>query len=182
MTKLLFTACCCFLILLLVNAGTHHVEARRHRERRQDRTLFVFGDSFVDAGNLPRSAKSRASRGWYYPYGSSDSAHRNRATGRLSDDLVQSDFLARMLGNDDEPPPPYSPNEAVDGSGGVNFALPMSGVLNGPEEELALGGQIDQFRRLVSRGVIRDADLDGSVALVSVANGHDYSHVSDTTW
>jgi len=90
-------------------------------------------------------------------------------------------FAARMLGNDDEPPPPYSPNEAVDGSGGVNFALPMSGVLNGPEE-LALGGQIDQFRRLVSRGVIRDADLDGSVALVSVANGHDYSHVSDTTW
>ena len=37
-------------------------------------------------------------------------------------------FAARMLGNDDEPPPPYSPNEAVDGSGGVNFALPMSGV------------------------------------------------------
>ena len=28
-------------------------------------------------------------------------------------------FAARMLGNDDEPPPPYSPNEAVDGSGGV---------------------------------------------------------------
>ena len=86
---------------------------------------------------------------------------------------------ARMLGNNDESPPPYSPGE--DGSDGVNFALPMSGVLNGPEE-LALGGQIDQFRRLVSRGVIRDADLDGSVALVSVANGHDYSHVSDTTW
>ena len=73
------------------------MEARRHRERRQDRTLFVFGDSFVDAGNLPRSAKSRASRGWYYPYGSSDSAHRNRATGRLSDGLVQSDFLGTYV-------------------------------------------------------------------------------------
>ena len=95
-TKLVLTAACCFLLLLLLN-GAHHVEARRHRERRQDRTLFVFGDSFVDAGNLPRSAKSRASRGWYYPYGSSDSAHRNRATGRLSDGLVQSDFLGTYV-------------------------------------------------------------------------------------
>jgi hypothetical protein len=70
------------------------VEARRHRERRKEYMLLVFGDSFADAGNrLMRSAKSRASRGWYYPYGSSDSAHRNRATGRLSDGLVQSDFL-----------------------------------------------------------------------------------------
>ncbi|XP_025805386.1 GDSL esterase/lipase At5g03610-like [Panicum hallii] len=178
MTKLVFTACC-FLLLLL--NGAHHVEARRHRERRKEYMLLVFGDSFADAGNrLMRSAKSRASRGWYYPYGSSDSAHRNRATGRLSDGLVQSDFLARMLGNDDESPPPYSPSEVPDGSG-VNFALPFSGVLNGPQEEMALGTQIEQFTRLVNRRDIEDVDLDDSVALVSVSNGHDYSHVSDTT-
>ena len=87
---------------------------------------------------------------------------------------------ARMLGNNDESPPPYSPGE--DGSSdGVNFALPFSGVLNGPQEEMALGTQIDQLTRMVNR---RDVDLDDdySVALVSVSNGHDYSHVSDTTW
>jgi len=86
---------------------------------------------------------------------------------------------ARMLGNNDESPPPYSPGE--DGSSdGVNFALPFSGVLNGPQEEMALGTQIDQLTRMVNR---RDVDLDDdySVALVSVSNGHDYSHVSDTT-
>jgi hypothetical protein len=74
------------------------VECRRHPDHRvEDHMLFVFGDSFVDAGNLPRSAKSRTSRGWYYPYGSSDSAHRNAATGRLSDGLVQSDFLGTYV-------------------------------------------------------------------------------------
>ncbi|CAL4906704.1 unnamed protein product [Urochloa decumbens] len=173
-TKLVFTAC---FLLLLLNGG-HHVEARRHRERRKDYMLFVLGDSFVDAGNLPRSAKSKASRGWYYPYGSSDSAHGNAATGRLSDGLVQSDFLAKMLGYD-ESPPRYSPNE-VDTSG-VNFATSFSGVLNGPEEEPALGRQVDQLRRLVNRRIIGDDDLDESVALVSVSSGHDYSHVSDST-
>ncbi|CAN6171279.1 unnamed protein product [Urochloa humidicola] len=174
MTRFLFTAC----FLLLFNAcAPDHVEARQHRERRKDRMLFVLGDSFVDTGNVPRSAKSRASRGWYYPYGSSDSAHGNRATGRLSDGLVQSDFLAKMLGYD-ESPPGYSPNE-VDSSG-VNFATPFAGALNGPEEEPALGRQVDQLRRLVNRRIIDDADLDESVALVSVAGGHDYSHISDS--
>jgi hypothetical protein len=97
-TKLVLTAACCFLLLLLLN-GAHHVEARRHRERRKDYMLLVFGDSFADAGNrlMRSSAKSRASRGWYYPYGSSDSAHCNRATGRLSDGLVQSDFLGTYV-------------------------------------------------------------------------------------
>jgi phospholipase/lecithinase/hemolysin len=83
-----------------------------------------------------------------------------------------------MLGND-ESPPAYSPND-VDSSG-VNFALPFSGALNGPQEELSLGGQVDQLRRLVNRRIIGDADLDESVALVSVSNGHDYSHTSDST-
>ena len=54
----------------------------------------VFGDSFVDAGNLPRtSEKTVMSRAWFYPYGISDSAHGNRPTGRVSDGMVQSDIL-----------------------------------------------------------------------------------------
>jgi hypothetical protein len=81
------------LFLLLAAGGAH---CRRHPDHRHqdDQMLFVFGDSFVDAGNLaPRSEKSAASRQWFYPYGSSDSAHHNNPTGRFSDGLVQSDFL-----------------------------------------------------------------------------------------
>ena len=95
MRKTLLVVC----FLLILTAGSLHVECRRHRERRRkDYTLFVFGDSFVDAGNLPKSSgRSRVSRGWYYPYGSSDSSHGNQATGRLSDGLVQSDFLGKYI-------------------------------------------------------------------------------------
>ena len=119
-TKLVLTAACCFLLLLLLN-GAHHVEARRHRERRKDYMLLVFGDSFADAGNrlMRSSAKSRASRGWYYPYGSSDSAHRNRATGRLSDGLVQSDFLGT-----------YVVAHIIDRSSAINMMHAMHDLLN----------------------------------------------------
>lgn len=43
---------------------------------RRSRKLFVFGDKFVDAGNLPRPVTSLALRGWFYPYGISDTAGR----------------------------------------------------------------------------------------------------------
>lgn len=81
------------VLFLLLAAGA---DCRRHRDqpRRHGRMLFVFGDSFVDAGNLaPTSEKSEKSRQWFYPYGISDSAHHNNPTGRVSDGLVQSDFL-----------------------------------------------------------------------------------------
>lgn len=56
--------------------------------------LFVFGDSFVDAGGRPQtSERSMMSRAWFYPYGISDSVHGKRATGRVSDGMVQSDIL-----------------------------------------------------------------------------------------
>lgn len=73
----------------------------RHHPRKQDRMLFVFGDSLVDAGNRPPSAtpadSSVSSRAWLYPYGISDSAHHHNATGRFSDGLVQSDLLGTYV-------------------------------------------------------------------------------------
>ncbi|XP_002450131.2 GDSL esterase/lipase At5g03610 [Sorghum bicolor] len=174
----------CFLLLLILDGG-RDVECRRHRERRRkDYTLFVFGDSFVDAGNLAKSSGpvSRASRGWYYPYGSSDSSHANQATGRLSDGLVQSDYLAQMLGMDESPPVFSSLPTRAEVETGVNFAVPFSGVMNGrQEEELSLREQISQFGEFVDRGSVDDDQLENSVALLSVSNGHDYSHASDTT-
>ena len=82
----------CFLLLLLLN-GAHHVEARRHRERRKDYMLLVFGDSFADAGNTLKGPLGLNTRGWYEPCGVSDARHGNKPTGRCSDGMVQSDFL-----------------------------------------------------------------------------------------
>ncbi|XP_021317038.1 LOW QUALITY PROTEIN: GDSL esterase/lipase At5g03600 [Sorghum bicolor] len=126
--------------------------------------LFVFGDTFVDpAGNLaPTSEKSKASRQWFYPYGRSDSAHHNNPTGRVSDGLVQSDFL----GSKDD----------VDASG-VNFATAGASAYD------SLSRQIDKLSRLVTRGTIEDRDLDDSigVALIAFNGAGDYASVTVST-
>jgi hypothetical protein len=140
--------------------------------------LFVFGDSFVDAGNRP---PSQTGPQWSYPYGSSDSGHHRNATGRFSDGLVQSDFFARIVlqGRDgDESPPPYRLRKAneVDPSG-VNFAIAGAGALLGSSQDddpLSLSTQTDQFRRLVNHGIVDEQDLDDSVALIAFSGLWDY--------
>ncbi|TVU41257.1 hypothetical protein EJB05_14760 [Eragrostis curvula] len=143
--KIVPLALCLFLALA---GGGDVVEAgRRSRHRRPDYKLLVLGDSYVDAGNLPRSAdRSLTSRGWYWPYGISDG---NRPSGRFSDGMVQSDFVARILGLD-ESPPAYSTLGPKDD---VDLAVGGSGVLMGTP---TLGQQVDQLRSLMmamGRGV-----------------------------
>ena len=93
--------------------------------------------------------------------------------------MIDLGFAAKILGSD-ESPPPYRLIRR-DASGGVNFARPFSGALtDSPDEELSLAGQIGQLKRLLNRGTIEDADLEKSVVLVSIANSHDYDHLSDT--
>nr|CAB3482399.1 unnamed protein product [Digitaria exilis] len=160
--------------------GAHVVECRRHPHKDDDYMLFVFGDAFVDAGNRPPTTQSTSrSRSWFYPYGISDSTHHMNATGRFSDGLVQSDYVARMLGYD-ESPPAYRLRESdeVDPSG-VNFAMSGSGVApSSATDSPSLSRQIDQFRMLVRHGIIDDDDLDDSVALISISGNHDYSGIN----
>ncbi|KAL6650331.1 hypothetical protein ACP70R_009256 [Stipagrostis hirtigluma subsp. patula] len=172
----------CFLLL----SGVHHVESRRHPSRQQNYKLFVFGDSFVDAGNVPKSEKSRMSRGWYYPYGSSDSDNDDAASGRYSNGRVQSDFVAKILRLEESPPPNRvrEPNNAD--PSGVNFAAAGAGVFDAPDGEdgeglPSLDRQIDQFSRLVNTGIIDGEDLDDSVALIGFSAARDYMHVTDQT-
>ncbi|GJN11300.1 hypothetical protein PR202_ga29480 [Eleusine coracana subsp. coracana] len=91
MKKLLLAVVC---VVLLLNAG--HVECRRHggASTTKQYKLFVFGDSFADNGNYPLADLAEDTRAWYYPYGSSDYDHGASASGRFSDGMVQSDFLA----------------------------------------------------------------------------------------
>jgi hypothetical protein len=63
--------------------------------------LFVFGDSFVDNGNLPKDPQqpNQITRQWNVPYGGSygkddgSPAEQYNPTGRFSNYLVQSDFI-----------------------------------------------------------------------------------------
>ncbi|TVU21777.1 hypothetical protein EJB05_31439 [Eragrostis curvula] len=173
-------SCLCFLLL----SGAH-VEARPHRgsDHRRNYKLFLFGDSFVDIGNREATPNRVAiSRQWYTPYGMSDSAHGYRPTGRFSDGLVQSDFLAKILGRD-ESPPAYRAWVDADDDGsqfaGVNFAVAGSSVFfNKSEVAASLETQINQFRDLVRAGDIDQEDLQDSVALVAVSVTHDYALIS----
>jgi len=135
----------------------------------------VFGDSFVDAGNLPRtSEKTVMSRAWFYPYGISDSAHGNRPTGRVSDGMVQSDILAKILGGDESPPPSRLQRANRVDPSGVNFAVAGSGVFD-DGEATSLPRQVEQLASLVNSGIVEARDLEQSVALVAVSTGHDYN-------
>ncbi|TVU27353.1 hypothetical protein EJB05_29958 [Eragrostis curvula] len=181
MTKPLFAGC---FILLLLNVGD--VECRGHRGRDEDDDpeykLFVFGDAAADTGNSPHTGGqiSQGSRAWYYPYGISDDDNDNRPSGRFSDGLVQSDFLARILGYDESPPPfadyrPRRRSNSVDPSG-MNFANASAGVWY---EVPKVSEQVDQFTRLVNDGAITREDLEDSVALVAVS-GRDYWRITDS--
>ncbi|XP_062190027.1 GDSL esterase/lipase At5g03610-like [Phragmites australis] len=167
--KLLFSIC--FLFFLL---HATHVESRRRHSDQRSFKLFVFGDSFADNGNLKKDELSKTTRDWYYPYGISDSDHDNQPTGRFSDGLVQSDFIAKILGQDESPPAERLRDKNVD-LFGMNFAVGWAGVND--EHEPKLGTQIDKFRRLVRHGII-EKDLSDSVALVAIS-GFDYSDIPD---
>lgn len=93
------------------------------------------------------------SRAWRYPFGKSEAAHGRKPTGRFSDGLVQSDFLAKIMGHN-ESPPPYTGDsdnwdDGIDASG-MNFAVAEAGALEAPPGVLKLRGQVQQLRDLVT--------------------------------
>lgn len=57
-------------------------------------TMFMFGDSFADTGNLPRTnCRSSLSRQWHYPYGTFNGSRSGNPLGRFSNYLVQPDII-----------------------------------------------------------------------------------------
>ncbi|CAM0943709.1 unnamed protein product [Alopecurus aequalis] len=139
-------------------------------------SLFVFGDSFADNGNLPNASTSdldrRLVRCWYDPYGNSD----GKPSGRFSNSMVQSDFVAKMLGLD-MAPPPYKQHglDSCDDTG-MTFATGGSGVFPVPVQYVRkLSEQVDIFETLV-KSKISPERLAKSVALVAIS-GNDYDRV-----
>ncbi|CAK9320158.1 unnamed protein product [Citrullus colocynthis] len=146
--------------------GQHH--HRRHRLRPTK--LFVFGDSYVDTGNIlfPFSSAQK------FPYGIT---FPGKPSGRFSDGRVLTDFAARQLGV--KSPIPYSIRDKVGlkrlKESGINFAFGGTGVFDTSVPLPNMTTQIDFFQqfRLVE-SVVTNGDARHSVALVSVS-GNDYS-------
>ncbi|CAN6175901.1 unnamed protein product, partial [Urochloa humidicola] len=131
-------------------------------------------------GNYPLADLSSTTRAWYYPYGSNDYDHGTAASGRFSNGLVLSDFVARILGGKDSPPPESQREQNGVDPFGMNFAVGGAGVVKGTKEAPNLGTQINKFKTMVKHGIIDD-DLNHSVALIAFSGKRDYAHVKDMT-
>ncbi|KAL6838903.1 hypothetical protein ACP4OV_031339 [Aristida adscensionis] len=136
--------------------------------------FFVFGDSYADTGNEPKSSElTGRTHGWYYPYGCTDDAHDRQPTDRLSNGLIEPDFIApraeglrRENGVD-----PSGMNFAVGGA--VVYEDALFKAKKTPPERSTLVSQVGTFSQLLIAGVI-DGDLADSVALIAFSDGRDY--------
>eukprot|EP00246_Nothoceros_aenigmaticus_P003927 TRINITY_DN15164_c0_g1_i1.p1 TRINITY_DN15164_c0_g1~~TRINITY_DN15164_c0_g1_i1.p1 ORF type:complete len:370 (+),score=22.17 TRINITY_DN15164_c0_g1_i1:345-1454(+) len=135
-------------------------------------TLFVFGDSYVDNGNLDPSLGIRSFR---YPYGYS----RKRPTGRFSDGRVLSDFIAKGLHM--APPAAFyplpQPLAASSIANGLNFAKGGSGVFESTTDAYGVDNatlQIQRFSQVVASGAYSLDKIGSAFTLLSIS-GNDYA-------
>ncbi|XP_022925652.1 GDSL esterase/lipase At5g03610-like isoform X3 [Cucurbita moschata] len=154
-----------------VSAGgvyNHHHHHQRHRLRPTK--LFVFGDSYVDTGNIliPLSSAQQ------FPYGIT---FPGKPSGRFSDGRVLTDFAARYVGL--KSPIPFTVQNRVGlrrfKETGVNFAFGGTGVFDTSFPFPNMTTQIDFFQQLQhGESLSTKTDNQFSAALVSVS-GNDYS-------
>ncbi|CAL5207387.1 unnamed protein product [Lathyrus oleraceus] len=155
--------------LVLVHLSGLEVEASRHLKHHPSKELFIFGDSYVDAGNTPKSDLGP----WKKPYGIT---FPGKPAGRFSDGRVLSDFIAKYLGL--RSPIPHKFRNIVPKNYlkyGMNFAYGGTGVFDTSISGPNLTTQINSFNQLVQEHVYTQSDITKSIAYVSVA-GNDYSH------
>ncbi|KAF8042915.1 hypothetical protein BT93_A1291 [Corymbia citriodora subsp. variegata] len=143
----------------------HHADD--HRAGFRPTKIFVFGDSYADTGNNPKSLASS----WKVPYGVT---FPGRPAGRYSDGRVLTDFLAAHFGV--RSPIPYRWREV--GSKyvkyGMNFAYGGTGVFDTLFPQPNMTVQIDLLQQLIAKSVYTGPDLQSSLALVT-NSGNDYS-------
>ncbi|KAL6593105.1 hypothetical protein ACP70R_049191 [Stipagrostis hirtigluma subsp. patula] len=138
------------------------------------KTLWVFGDSYADTGNLGDLGRE-LTHAWYDPYGAT---FPGRPTGRWSDGRVLTDFIASAMGM----PTPVAyklRRRAAQGllARGMNFAVGGAGVLDTGNFQRNLSAQIDLFQAQRPTAAA-NAACDTGVAVV-VVSGNDYSYAAD---
>ncbi|BAT94546.1 hypothetical protein VIGAN_08115900 [Vigna angularis var. angularis] len=125
--------------------------------------LFVFGDSYVDTGNLVNSISYKPPSGITFP---------GTPAGRFSDGCVLTDYIASFLNI--KSPTPYVFRNSSNLQYGINFAHGGTGIFNTLDNEPNMTVQIDWFEKLIQQKIYTKADLESSVALVNSA-GNDYA-------
>ncbi|KAI8032945.1 GDSL esterase/lipase [Camellia lanceoleosa] len=156
-----------FLLFLFLTISSAHEIGGLYRHRHGNRKLFVFGDSYADTGNCPKSYAGS----WKEPYGIT---FPGRPDGRFSDGRVLTDYIASFLGM----PSPLPYKGLKSGKKllqfGINFAYGGTGVFNTLAKEPNMTAQINFFQQLLEEKVYTKHDLNSSIALVSLG-GNDYA-------
>lgn len=134
--------------------------------RRHNLKLFVFGDSYADTGNWPKSYGGS----WQEPYGIT---FPGTPSGRFSDGRVLTDYIAGILGT--KSPMTYlgwKSGEKKSIKYGMNFAYGGTGVFNTLVNQPNMTTQINYFQQLVQQK--QDLLHTSSIAILSIA-GNDYA-------
>ncbi|KAL4575298.1 hypothetical protein LXL04_022140 [Taraxacum kok-saghyz] len=142
--------------------GRHH--------GRQKLKVFVFGDSYADTGNWPKSYGGA----WGKPYGLT---FPGSPSGRFSDGRVLTDYIAAILGA--KSPITYrgwKSGEKKSIKYGMNFAYGGTGVFNTFVNQPNMTTQIDYFQQFLQETQEQHLlnSSTNSIALLSVA-GNDYA-------
>lgn len=150
-------------------------------------SIYQFGDSIADTGNLirngPVGAKSHAAN---YPYGQT---YFHRATGRCSNGQLMIDYLARRLrlpllnpylnGNTKSSSFKNGVNFAVAGSTALNSSFFTARNLHVPATNTPLSTQLAWFRshlRSACQGSSSSDCLKQSLFMVGEIGGNDYNY------
>ncbi|MED6146217.1 hypothetical protein PIB30_032594 [Stylosanthes scabra] len=143
------------LVILLISCSVTAMTCQKQNESVP--AIFVFGDSIVDTGNnnyITTIAKCN-----FPPYGRDFAAGGFQPSGRFSNGLVPSDFIAEIFGVKNTLPPYLDPNlqlqELLTGvsfaSGGAGYD-PLTSKIPGA---LSLSDQLDKLREYQKK--IREA-------------------------
>ncbi|XP_016649694.1 PREDICTED: GDSL esterase/lipase At5g03610-like [Prunus mume] len=165
---------CLFLLYITTFTVAEVLEAHHHLHQHNIHgsvKLFVFGDSYVDTGNIRKSV----SPSWKEPYGIT---FPGKPAGRFSNGRVLTDYIASFLGI--RSPVPYALRKFVKKSkleSGMNFAFGGTGVFDTLVSGPNLTTQIDFFEHLLQQKVYAKNDvIKSSIALVSVAGNNYAAH------
>ncbi|KAJ0552761.1 putative GDSL lipase/esterase, SGNH hydrolase superfamily [Helianthus annuus] len=154
-------------ITTVISDDSSSVSTTRHHPKHNLK-LFVFGDSYVDTGNWPKSYGGS----WQQPYGIT---YPGSPSGRFSDGRVLTDYIAGIVGT--KSPITYrgwkSGEKKLSMKYGMNFAYGGTGVFNTLVNQPNMTTQIDYFQQFVQQK--QDMQLNSSsIAIISVA-GNDYA-------
>ncbi|GJT65982.1 GDSL esterase/lipase-like protein [Tanacetum coccineum] len=156
-----------FLFIVAVCASEDIKVTRNTYTGFRPTKLFVFGDSYSDTGNNPKSLASS----WKTPYGFT---FPGKPAGRYSDGRVLTDYVARFMGI--KSPLPYRVTKYAPSKlrAGINFAFGGTGVFDTGNFQPNLTTQIGYLQGLIKDSVYTKRDLKSSLAMVTVS-GNDYS-------